>query len=124
MKRVNVKNTKSRLTDEEWSKVEELNKARNWGYDSEDIYHLAKAAYNASMNACNTCNMKFREGIFSELAKVFDWHPKFTEQYLTVFAEEVREFIGACLEDANYHEEACLIRGGVWNGIINRFENK
>ena len=121
MKKVIVEHSIMKLENADYALVGKENELRGWVYFEEDIYHLAMAVKFANSYFMDEPKETMLNCI-KELRKVVTNTVSFTVYNPMLFKEEVREFCGALLEDANFHEEACLLRNGMFDGIIRRYE--
>lgn len=121
MKKVIVEHCIMKMEDADWALVNKENELRKWGYSEDDIYHLALALRFAVKYSDDWKN-KTMLNCIKELHKVVTHTVSFSVGVPELFEMEVREFCGALLEDANFHESACLLRNGLFDGIIRRYE--
>lgn len=121
MKKVIVKQFIMQMEDADWALVSKENELRKWGYSDKDIYHLALALRFAIKYSDDLKNETMFNCI-KELHKVVTHTVSLSVGVPELFEKEVREFCGALLDDANFHESACLLRNGLFDGIIRRYE--
>lgn len=123
MEQYKAKVLKYRLTANEYKKVSEISKKKQYCYNSEELAKLALAVGQAQTYSESGLSA-VREDCYTLLNDVVDWHPQFDEEHPPLFSLQVKEFVCALLEDMNYHEDSCLLRDGFWKGIYKRNLNK